>query len=126
MKTFTPQEVFALLDRTPYTLGEVVKMLPPGKDRRQQAESLLLTKNVDLQQQCDRNQALMQGWLDRGDGIAVYENQAFDSSGFGHKKFVSFGSPAAQLPGDTPPDRLPNIGHSINWAYALLGVCRGR
>ena len=66
----------------------------------------------------------VQRWLDRGDGVAVYENGAFDSKRFGHKKFVSFGSEAAQLEVEEPPKRLPDIGGQINWPYGLLGTCR--
>jgi len=63
-------------------------------------------------------------WVDRDDGIAVYENQAFDSANHGHRKFVSFGSHAAQLEVDEPPERLPDIGNQINWAYMLVGTYR--
>ena len=63
-------------------------------------------------------------WLDRGDGVAVYQNVAFDSGDFGHKKFVSFGSKAAQLETDDPPTRLPDIGGQINWKYQLVGTYR--
>ena len=63
-------------------------------------------------------------WLDRGDGCAVYQNEAFDHSNFGHRKFVSYGSPAAQLEVDEPPTRLPDIGGQINWAYQLNAICK--
>lgn len=68
--------------------------------------------------------ATVRRWLDRGDGVAVYQNQAPDSVGFGHRQFVSFGSPRAQLEMDSPPQRMPDIGHSANWAYQLEGVCQ--
>lgn len=64
-------------------------------------------------------------WLERGDGVAVYENQAFDSSTFGHQQFVSFGSPTAMLEVDEPPVQLPDIGNAINWRYQLRGTYRG-
>lgn len=64
-------------------------------------------------------------WLRRGDGIAVYENQAMDSHAQGHRKFISFGSSAAQIESDDPPQRLPDIGNTINWAYQLVGVYKG-
>jgi hypothetical protein len=80
-------------------------------------------------------------WLARGDGIAVYENQALDSASAGDKKFVSYGSEVAQLftgvvvvggaglPDQErwadPPTRLPDIGGQINWRYQLIGVYFG-
>lgn len=63
-------------------------------------------------------------WLDRGDGIAVYQNLALDSADMGHKQFLSFGSDEAQLEVDDPPTRLPDIGGSINWRYSLIGIHR--
>lgn len=69
--------------------------------------------------------ATVRRWLDRGDGVAVYRNRAFDSSAFGCRKFVSYGSGQAQLETDDPPQRLPDIGGSINWPYLLeAGVRR--
>ena len=66
-------------------------------------------------------------WLDRGDGCAVYQNQAMDSARCGHRQFVSFGSVQAQLEVDEPPDRLPDMGSAPpNWGYMLEGgVHRG-
>lgn len=66
----------------------------------------------------------VQKWLDRGDGIAVYENHDLGHPGAGHRKFVSFGSNAAQLETDDPPTRLPDIGNQINWRYQLIGTYR--
>ena len=66
----------------------------------------------------------IQRWLDRGDGVAVYQNMAMDHSQFGHHQFVSFGSSDAQLETDTPPERLPDIGNRINWPYRLIGIYR--
>ena len=66
----------------------------------------------------------VQRWLDRGDGCAVYENHDLGHPGVGHKQFVSFGSTAAQLETDTPPQRLPDIGNAINWRYQLVGTVR--
>ena len=62
-------------------------------------------------------------WLERGDGVAVYENHDLGHSNAGHRKFVSFGSSAAQLETDDPPRRLPDIGE-INWRYQLISTCR--
>ncbi len=66
--------------------------------------------------------ATVQRWLDRGDGVAVYENKALDSASLGHRKFESFGSPDAQIEVAEPPTRMPDLGGSINWAYQLEAV----
>jgi hypothetical protein len=65
------------------------------------------------------------GWLVRGDGVAVYENMDMESMSFGARKYVSFGSADAQLETNTPPQRLPDIGGQINWRYQLVGSHRG-
>ena len=70
--------------------------------------------------------AKMDGWLKRGDGVAVYEDSDLGSPNLGHRKYVSFGSEAAQLETDDPPTRLPDIGGSINWRYTLIGTVRLR
>lgn len=75
-------------------------------------------------------------WLERGDGIAVYENVELGHPHLGHRQYVSYGGPAAQLEVDelvgpltwdykTPPERLPDIGTAINWRYRLVGYYRG-
>lgn len=64
-----------------------------------------------------------QKWLDRGDGIAVYQNAEMGHSNCGHRKFCSFGSKQAQLENcDFPPQRMPDIGDQINWRYILVGI----
>jgi hypothetical protein len=64
-------------------------------------------------------------WLERGDGVAVYQNQALDSANCGHRKFTSYGSTVAQLEVIDPPERMPDIDHGPTpWAYRLEGVCR--
>ena len=68
---------------------------------------------------------LLNQWLERGDGVAVYENVEFGHPEQGHRKYVSFGSDRAQLPSETPPTRMPDIGDTINWRYQLAGVYRG-
>ena len=72
-----------------------------------------------------RDYPVVNRWLQRGDGIAVYENHDLGHPELGHRQFVSFGSPAAQLETDTPPEGLPDIGGRINWRYRLVGVYRG-
>lgn len=64
-------------------------------------------------------------WLERGDGVAVYENLLMGSGNFGHKQFCSYGSQAAQIPtgDDGPPQRMPDIGKP-NWAYHLAAKYR--
>jgi hypothetical protein len=69
----------------------------------------------------------MNKWLQRGDGIAVYENQELGHPEMGDKKFTSFGSAEAQLETDTPPSQLPDgVGNTINWRYRLIGTYRGK
>lgn len=68
---------------------------------------------------------IINAWLERGDGVAIYENQALDSVGLGDKQLVSFGSPAAQLEVDEPPPHMPDIGKKINWRYSLIGTYKG-
>ena len=46
---------------------------------------------------------LVQRWLDRGDGCAVYVNAELGHPGQGDRQFLSFGSDAAQIESDTPP-----------------------
>lgn len=67
----------------------------------------------------------MNVWLLRGDGIAVYENQDLGHPEIGDKQFASYGSPAAQLEVETPPERMPDIGGRINWRYTLFGTYKG-
>lgn len=75
--------------------------------------------------------ALMNRWLARGDGVAVYENHDLSHVAMGDVKIVSYGGQMAQLE-DTkhdpnPPERLPDglpAGH-INWRYTLIGTYRG-
>lgn len=70
--------------------------------------------------------AQMNRWLDRGDGIAVYTNQDMGHPDLGDKRFVSYGSPDAQLDTDEPPTTLPDgLGGTVNWRYGLTGVYRG-
>lgn len=69
--------------------------------------------------------ATVNRWLERGDGVAVYRNEDLGSRMLGHRQFLSFGSPQAQLEGDVPPQRLPDIGTAINWRYQLEGTYRG-
>lgn len=64
-------------------------------------------------------------WLERGDGVAVYENHDLGHPDIGHKQFVSYGSPSAQLEVDYPPERLPDIGGRIGWRYILVATYRG-
>ena len=68
---------------------------------------------------------MLNRWLARGDGIAVYENVDLGHPEQGHKQFVSFGSPSAMLEAPEAPHRLPDIGDAINWRYQLCGTYRG-
>lgn len=62
-------------------------------------------------------------WLERGDGVAIYENHDLSHPDLGCCKIVSFGSPEAQLETTAPPARLPDIGGQVNWRYALVATC---
>lgn len=72
----------------------------------------------------EESRHIVERWLGRGDGIAVYENQELGHPELGHKQFVSYGSSAAQLETDEPPTILPDIGGRINWRYCLVATCR--
>ena len=67
----------------------------------------------------DESRAVIERWLARGDGVAVYENGLIGDKNAGRRQFVSFGSNAALLPGYDPPARMPDIGTDINWRYTL-------
>jgi hypothetical protein len=66
-------------------------------------------------------------WLGRGDGIAVYENHDLGHPGLGHKVFLSFGSPDAQIESDDLPQFCPiQLPHGLmHWRYVLVGTYRG-
>ena len=68
--------------------------------------------------------ATFERWLDRADGVALYENHDLGHPELGHRQFLSFGSEAAQLPYEEAPAMLPDIGTRINWRYALVGTYR--
>lgn len=72
-----------------------------------------------------RSMDLMDRWVARGDGVAVYENHDFNSRYLGDRQYVSYGSDAAQLETDTPPVNMPDIGSAINWRYQLIAVHGG-
>lgn len=63
-------------------------------------------------------------WLARGDGVAVYENQDLGHPEGGERRLMSYGSEKAQVESDVPPERMPDIGHQINWRYVLVGCYR--
>lgn len=67
---------------------------------------------------------ILNRWLARGDGVAVYQNKDFSSARFGDFQFVSFGSEAAQITGPIP-QKMPDLGGQINWQYQLEGIYRG-
>lgn len=83
----------------------------------------LLQDTWDLHETGLRNSVIkVNGWLDRGDGIAVYVNNNLGSLAQGARQYVSYGSEAAQIEDCTPPVRLPDIGGRINHEYRLEGV----
>lgn len=72
---------------------------------------------------------VINAWLRRGDGVAVYENNDLGHPEVGMKVLLSYGSLASQLNVATPPEQCPDItGHPqlfIAWRYRLVGVYRG-
>lgn len=92
--------------------------MPVIEYTREQFDRLLAEREYD---QASVN--IIHGWFDRGDGAAVYENHDLGHPDLGHHQIVSYGSAAAQLETDDPPDRLPDIGR-INWRYLLIGKYR--
>lgn len=71
---------------------------------------------------------LVNRWIARGDGVALYRNEDLGHPDLGHTQILSFGSPQAQLEvenADELPDRLPDIGTRINWRYWLVGYYEG-
>jgi hypothetical protein len=88
-------------------------------------QGLVLLQLGDNEDAVNDSARLMNGWLERGDGVAVYRNDDFGHPEAGRLIFVSYGSSAAQLEGDEPPQRLPDIGGLILWRYQLAGVYRG-
>jgi hypothetical protein len=71
------------------------------------------------------NYPVVNMWLERGDGIAVFQNEDLGHRQLGHRKYVSFGSSHAQLTSPEPPPTLPDIGGAVNWRYQLVGTYRG-
>jgi len=65
------------------------------------------------------------GWLSRGDGIAVYVNQDLGSRDVGQCRLASFGSVDAMLTMDPLPTTLPDTPSMINWRYQLEGTYSG-
>jgi hypothetical protein len=68
---------------------------------------------------------VVERWIARGDGAAVYENHDLGHPDVGMPRIASYGSPAAQLETDTPPERLPDTLKDINWRYLLIATYRG-
>lgn len=87
-------------------------------------QGLLLQQLGDHEEALEDAARLINGWLERGDGVAVYENADLGHPSLGHKQFVSYGSSAAQLETDVPPQRLPDIGQLVFWRYQLIATYR--
>lgn len=84
----------------------------------------LLAEGEPNPQALAHKQEIIRKWLKRGDGVAIYENSEIGGPQCGHRKFVSYGSANAQLEGQNPPSRLPDMGGEINWRYSLVGTVR--
>lgn len=105
-------------------------MDPTMEFSRSQIVALLTVETEDEEYTRDAMR-LVDQWIARGDGCAVYRNEDLGHPDMGRLKFVSFGSPSAQLvteypgiPAREPPDRLPDIGTEINWRFVLIGTYR--
>jgi len=84
----------------------------------------MLTRNEVADLVGPFNMELIEKWLERGDGVAVYRNMDLGHPEVGRVQAVSFGSPAAQLETNDPPETMPDIGGAINWRYQLIGIYR--
>lgn len=67
---------------------------------------------------------LTRRWLERGDGVAFYQNHDLGHPEAGDYQITSYGGRAAQIEVDDPPERLPDIGKKINWRYTLVAKYR--
>lgn len=118
MKHISLDECLALLDRTPYQPVDWYKVhgkrLP--KDGRPSATANLwaTAETTTRLAAVDKVEATLRSWIARGDGIAVYQNEAFDSAACGQRKFNPWYKDEA-----APPTRLPDTRTAINWAYCL-------
>jgi len=70
---------------------------------------------------------MIERWLQRGDGAAIYTNHDLSSRNVGEPRITSYGSPAAQLEVTVPPVQLPDglPAGAINWRFQLDAVCGG-
>jgi hypothetical protein len=67
---------------------------------------------------------LTERWLARGDGAAIYENHDLSHPDLGLGRMLSYGSPAAQIEADYPPEQMPDTPSEINWRYVLIATCK--
>lgn len=67
---------------------------------------------------------LVDRWIARGDGAAVYRNEDLGSIDVGLFKITSYGSPQAQIETPEPPVQMPDIGNQVNWRYQLYATYR--
>ena len=82
-----------------------------------------------LDQTNERAIALVRGWWERGDGVAVYQDAHMPPrmnahNDEAHQQFASFGSAAAMMAWGEPPTVLPDTDKQINWRYCLQWWCR--
>ena len=92
----------------------------PEQITREALEAILAEEELPVEEM-----AKIERWLARGDGVAVYRNELLGDSQLGMRQIMSYGSPAAQLEIDEPPETLPDIGGRINWRYRLEATYRG-
>lgn len=98
-----------------------------GEEMRRNLKNIHRFKNIEDTKLNTDLSDMVKKWIDRGDGIAVYENHDLGHRNYGHRKFCSYGSKHAQIEVKTAnelPERLPDIGDKLNWRYILIGVYR--
>lgn len=78
-----------------------------------------LDRALELTDESNRNR--FESWLRAGKGIAIYLNQALDSSACGDRISVTYGAQDTQIPDDVPGKTLP-VGVPSHWAYQLEAV----
>ena len=59
----------------------------------------------------------IEGWINEGDHIAVYQNMALDSGTCGHVIFIRVGEGATLK---TAPKQAPDGSWGIGWKYRLI------
>ncbi len=83
-----------------------------------------MTEAEILERVDPESRPIVERWLERGDGVALYVNQAMDHSQHGHEVFLSYGSERAQIEESEPPERMPDFPSMLGWPYRLEAKVR--